>query len=257
MSLPPLDRLDALLLDLDDTILDNRSGDRGAWHAVVALVRGRQPELPASELMAAIAAQTEWFWSDPERERRGRLDIPAARRDIFGVVLKDLGQLDPELCEEAARVYAEHREASYRLFDGARAALGRLRAALPRMAIVTNGAALPQRQKLERFGLEGFFDHIQVEGEFGLGKPEPAVFHHVAERLEAAPGRCLMVGDDYRCDVLGALGSGVHAAWVDAGRAGAPPSVSPRPHARVRSLVELTGLLLGEPVQGAEPPQDR
>ena len=80
--LPRLGALDALLLDLDDTILDDRSGIEGAWAEVVSLVCARRPELPATGVAAAIESVTAWFWSDPERERRGRLDLVAARRAI-------------------------------------------------------------------------------------------------------------------------------------------------------------------------------
>lgn len=247
MGLPPRQSLDALLLDLDDTILDNRYDDRGPWQAAASLLGHRLPGLHTADLVDALVAESDWFWSDPGRERRGRLDIPAARRKIVAAVLARRG-FDGTHCEEAVAVYAERREGAYRLFAGARAALSRLRTAFPRMAIVTNGAAEPQRRKIERFALAGFFDHVQVEGEFGLGKPEPAVFRHAARCLEVSPERCLMVGDNYRCDVLGALGAGAHAAWVSPG--GAPPALPPRPHATVRSLVELTERLLGPADQG-------
>lgn len=243
MALPPLSEVGALLLDLDDTILDDRSGILGAWSAVVALVHETHPELAPETIEAGIAERTEWFWSDPERERRGRLDLMRARLEIVGAVLERLERPHPALAERAAFVYTEYREHSYRVAEGALDALERLRARLPSLALVTNGATAPQRAKIERFGLAPYFDHIQVEGEFGLGKPEPAVYRHVAERVGAAPERCLMVGDNFRCDVLGALAVGMHAAWVDAEGRGVPPAASPRAHARVRSLVELADRL--------------
>jgi putative hydrolase of the HAD superfamily len=114
---------------------------------------------------------------------------------------------------------------------------------VPRLALVTNGATRPQRAKIERFELESWFDHIQVEGEFGLGKPEPEVYRHVAASLEVRPEGCLMVGDNFRCDVLGSLAVGMHAAWIDVEGVGTPPREAPRAHATVRSLVELAELL--------------
>lgn len=243
MSLPPLANLGALLLDLDDTILDDRSGSRGAWQATVDFAVELRSELDAGALAAAIEAVGDWFWSDPERERRGRLDLLAARREIIAAALTRLDVEDGGLAARAAHRYTELREDSYRVAPGAREALERLRRALPRLALVTNGAAVPQRAKLERFGLSGFFDHIQVEGEFGPGKPEPAVYRHVAAALEVEPGACLMVGDNYRCDVLGALAVGMHAAWIDVAGGGEPPAPAPRPHGTLRSLVELADRL--------------
>lgn len=239
MALPRLDDLRAVLLDLDDTILDDRSGIRAAWTAVALLVREAHPELAVDSVLGAISQVTDWFWSDPERERRGRLDLVAARFEIVAGVLERLGRPDPPLAAAAARRYTAEREERQQLAEGALEALARLRRALPRLALVTNGAAEPQRAKIERFALAPYFDHVQVEGEFGLGKPERRVFQHVVAALGAEPAHCLMVGDNYRCDVLGALGAGLHAAWVDAEGAGRPPAPAPRPHATVRSLAEL------------------
>lgn len=252
MALPRPDRIDALLLDLDDTILDDRSGIRGAWDAVVEVAREQRPDLEAEGLREAIAATTGWYWSDPERERRGRLDLLRARVEIVAGALERLGLRDAALAEACARRYTEHRERSYRLADGAWDALRRLRRALPRMAVVTNGATRPQRAKLDRFRLVQYFDHVQVEGEFGLGKPEPAVYRHVAASLAVEPERCLMVGDNYRCDVVGALAVGMHAAWVDVEATGRPPGPAPRPHATVRSLRELADRLLSGGAQDAQ-----
>lgn len=239
MALPPLDAVEAVLLDLDDTILDDRSGIRGAWHVVIGFLHEQRPGLAPDAIEAAIAERTDWFWSDPERERRGRLDLRRARLEILSGVLARLECPDETLAGRAADLYTRHRESSCLLSEGAMDALGRLRAAVPRLALVTNGAARPQRAKIERFDLAPWFDHIQVEGEFGLGKPEPAVYRHVAASLEVRPVGCLMVGDNFRCDVLGALAVGMHAAWIDVEGVGAPPRDPPRPHATVRSLVEL------------------
>jgi putative hydrolase of the HAD superfamily len=248
MALPPLDQIDALLLDLDDTILDDRSGIREAWRSAGQMLWRAHPELAETAVAAAISDHTAWFWSDPERERIGRLDLPAARREILTGVLERLGCPDPPLAERAAWHYTELRQREQRLAEGALDSLGRLRRAVPRLALVTNGAAAPQRAKIARFELAGFFDHIQVEGEFGRGKPEPEVYRHVAERLGVAPVRCLMVGDNFRCDVLGALGVGMRAAWIDVEGLGRPREAgAAATFAIVGSLVEVAERLLGAP----------
>jgi len=244
VTLPAIGDLDALLLDLDDTILDDRSSIDHCWSAVHDLILAEDPGLVGVPLTATIAEVTEWFWSDPDREREGRLDLPRARRGILNRVLDQLGRPNPELADQASNHYAELREKTYRLADGALDALIRLRAALPRLALVTNGAAEPQRGKIERFALAGYFDHIQVEGEFGLGKPESVVYLHVATSLGAAPERCLMVGDNFRSDVLGALEAGMHAAWIDVEGRREPPLPATRPYTTVATLVELAERLL-------------
>jgi putative hydrolase of the HAD superfamily len=242
-ALPELEELDALLLDLDDTILDDRGSILGSWTSAVGFAAAEHPALEAEPLGEAIAATTRWFWSDSERERRGRLDLEAAHLEIIGGAFAKFAVVDPRLVERTADHYHAARVTSYRMASGAAKALARLRVRFPKLALVTNGAARPQRAKIERFSLTGVFDHIQVEGEFGPGKPEPEVYHHVAIQLGAAPERCLMVGDNHRCDVIGALDAGMHAAWIDVAGRGEPPAPPPRPHATLRSLAELAELL--------------
>jgi putative hydrolase of the HAD superfamily len=243
VPLPRLEDLQALLLDLDDTILDDRSGILSAWQATIEFAVAEHPDISSDGLAAAIEAVTRWFWSDPERERRGRLDLHAAHREIIGGAFARLAIVDPRLAERAAVHYAKKRESGYVMARGAAKALARLRVRVPKLGLVTNGAARPQRAKIERFSLSGVFDHIQVEGEFGSGKPEPEVYHHVAASLGVTPGACLMVGDNHRCDVVGALDAGLHAAWIDVDGRGAPPAPPPRPHATLSSLVELADRL--------------
>jgi putative hydrolase of the HAD superfamily len=235
--------LEALCLDLDDTILDSEWCVRAGWERVADLVGVRRPELERSALLAAIERTAGWFWADEERHRRGRLDLEAARFEVIAQALGELAAPDPGLAREAAELYTAFRQRELRLFAGALEVLGRLRASVPRLALVTNGASLPQREKIERFDLTRFFDHVQVEGEFGAGKPDPVVYAHVLDRLGAPAGTTLMVGDNYACDVLGALAAGMHAAWIDPTGRGQTPSPPPRAHLVLRGLAELPGRL--------------
>jgi putative hydrolase of the HAD superfamily len=126
---------------------------------------------------------------------------------------------------------------------GAEETLAALRVAVPRLGLVTNGAAAAQRAKLERFDLARHFDHVQIEGALGLGKPAARAFHHALAALGAAPERAVMVGNDFAFDVLGALGAGLDAVWIDVGAEGPPPEPAPRPYHAVRSIREVPAVL--------------
>ena len=74
MDLPP-----ALLLDLDDTILDIAESANGCWQAISvewAPTLGVSPE----RMCSAIVSARDWCWSDSERNRIGRLDLRRASR---------------------------------------------------------------------------------------------------------------------------------------------------------------------------------
>ncbi|MDJ0866031.1 MAG: HAD family hydrolase [Myxococcota bacterium] len=230
--------LQALLLDLDDTVLDGQSGLERSWRRVCEGLVERVGGVDAEAMRALLRESSDWFWADDERHRRGRLDMFEARRAIVTRALAALGHDDPELVYDATRYYCALRESDLAPFDGALEALARLRRRVPALGLVTNGASDAQRAKIDRFALAGFFDVIVVEGEFGAGKPERAVFEHATRALDAAPEASCMVGDNYRCDVLGALHAGLHAAWIEP-RGRPAPEPAPRPHPTVRSLVEF------------------
>jgi len=232
-----------LCLDLDDTILDDSWSLQEAWDLVARLVVAADPKLDVALVRQQIKRTTRWYWSDPERERARRVDLPRARHEIVTFVLEALDRPNPVIAAEAARCYTEHRTSSLRLLEGALDALARLRQQVPRLVLITNGASAPQRAKIERFELSSYFDHIQVEEEFGVGKPDPRVFESVLSRFAVDAEASCMVGDNYRCDVLGSLEVGMQAVWIERSGVQPPPSLAPRSFARLRSIVELVALL--------------
>jgi len=237
--------LEAVLLDLDDTILDNAAGLEVVWGSVARALAERLGDVAPDVMRKEIEAASDWFWSDDERHRAGRLDMPGSRRAVLGRALAVIGRPNAALADEATELYCRLRDDAMAPFAGALEALARLRERAPALGLVTNGASAAQRAKIERFDLARFFDVIVVEGEAGYGKPDRRVFERALAALDARPERALMAGDNFECDVLGALGAGLHAVWIDAVRpyrpVGSPLSrpAAPRPHATVTSFVEL------------------
>lgn len=113
-------------------------------------------------------------------------------------------------------------------------ALGRTRQ-VARMALLSNTQSFDM-EFLERLGLTPLLPNRFLSAETGFLKPEPQAFETVQKRLSLFPGQLAMVGDSWNDDVLGALGAGWTAIWVNReGRA--------RPdHDPDAELVEVTSL---------------
>ena len=92
-----------------------------------------------------------------------------------------------------AEDFAARRRAACRLFPEALDVLRHLRERSTRLALVTNGDLRHQRDKVERHGLGAFFDVILIEGELGVGKPDPVVYRRALDALRAAPADATMV----------------------------------------------------------------
>ena len=229
----------AVLLDLDDTILDDSSGVIDCWRdACNAHAVGLGAITPAAVFDAVQAASVE-FWSDPERHRIGRLDLPKARHEVVVRALKALGADASDVALRISTAYAAARHERMRPFDDAVDTVRWFRERGCRLALLTNGAHEAQRTKIDRFELEGLFDAILIEGALGYGKPDPRVYRHALDALAVAPTDTWMVGDNLEWDVGGPQKLGIFGIWIDAKGRGLPATSTVRPDRIIRSLSEL------------------
>ena len=174
-----------------------------------------------------------------ERVRRGRLDFGLAPRVILLRALAQFEIQDMPLVHRMAARYNRIRDESVRPLPGAIETLHRLKNAQLRMGLITNGSAEGQRAKIEDFALAPFFDHIQIEGEFGIGKPDARAFQHALGVLGVEPAEAWMVGDNLENDIRGAQQVGIYAVWVDTQRTGLPDGSTIRPDVTIGSVSDL------------------
>lgn len=230
----------ALLVDLDDTLLDYSGGAEVSWRETVLAVAapaGVDPE----RLVPALAETRRWFWDDPARHRQERLDMLGAWRKVAAHALARLGAPSETVAAAMAEDYAGRRRERMRLFPGVVEALAGLRARGVALALVTNGDASQQRDKIARHGLGRYFEVMVIEGEFGAGKPEEVVYRHALAGLGARPEEAWMVGDNLEWDVAAPQRLGLRVAWVDHAGGGLPPGSAVAPDRIVRSFPELIG----------------
>jgi len=230
-----------LLIDLDDTIIDD-SGNPATverlWRAACdepAVLAGLDPDA----LYQTIERYRTWYWADPERARVGRADLRAAGAHFVDQALRTLGVADPGFARRISDDYRDRRDAALCLLPGALAALQAFVARGCRLAMVTNGAASHQRAKIARFGLDQYFAHIQIEGEFGVGKPAPEVYWHALTQLGARPADAWMVGDNLEADVAAPQRLGIRGIWVDRYDDGLLPECGVHPDRVITALDQL------------------
>jgi putative hydrolase of the HAD superfamily len=228
----------ALLLDLDDTLLDYSGGVDECWAGAchrVAAPAGVDPV----RLIPQLARSRRWLWDDPVRHRMERTDMMGAWTKIVAHALAEVGAERDGLAAEVAEAYAESRWRRMALYPGVREALTCLRARGLPMALVTNGDARQQRRKIEQYELAPYFDVIVIEGEFGAGKPDEAVYRHVLGALRVPAARAWMVGDNLEWDVAAPQRLGLSAAWIDGPGRGLPDGSAVKPDRILRAFPEL------------------
>jgi FMN hydrolase / 5-amino-6-(5-phospho-D-ribitylamino)uracil phosphatase len=223
-------KVKAISLDLDDTLWP-------IWPTI------EKAEKVLHQWLVQFAPMAAALFSSPSALREIRdymavtrpelkTDLSALRRESIRLALYRAGE-NPLLAEQAFDVFFAERH-RVTLFDDAQPALEFLAARFPLVSI-SNGNA-----DLERVGLAGFFRATISAREFGVGKPDPRIFHAAAGAVETKPEEVLHVGDDATLDALGALNAGMQAAWINRADHLWPHELEP--HVKICNLTELCEL---------------
>lgn len=114
--------------------------------------------------------------------------------------------------------YGDSLLLSPQVYPGVADTLAGLKARGVPMAVCTNKPEPFVAPLLEHVGLDGYFEAVVAAGTLPERKPHPRPLLHLAERLQAQPHACLMVGDS-ETDYLAARAAGMPVALVSWGYA--------------------------------------
>jgi putative hydrolase of the HAD superfamily len=235
----------AILFDLDGTLIGESLRRRDFLAGMAARYPHWFAPLSADAAAAQLEAQFELFWSDGERHRQWRQrPLVEARRHIAEQAFAALSAAGAagataDLARAFADEFHETRQADMQCYAGAHETLAELRRRGVALALVTNGSGVSQREKIAAFDLARWFDHIQIEGEHGFGKPEERAYRHALAALGAAPEHAWMVGDNLEWEVAAPQRLGIRGIWFDYFGDGLQAGSAVRPDRVIGSLVEL------------------
>ena len=224
-------RIRAISLDLDDTLWPIWPTIERAEKALHDWLGDHAPMTAALFSNPVALRDIRDFMASSRPELKH--DLSAVRRESIRLALYRAGE-DPLLADAAFDVFFSERQ-RVQLFDDARPALERLSARFP-LVCISNGNA-----DVQRIGLGGFFRASISARAFGVGKPDPRIFHAAAGALDVRPEDVLHVGDDATLDALGAMNAGMQAAWIN--RADHLWPHEQQPHVTITTLAELCELL--------------
>jgi putative hydrolase of the HAD superfamily len=204
--------LKAIFFDLDDTLLVTDATHREAVTASCAEAARRCSAIDAGCLEAVYleVGREVWLSSDLPQIQESAVEF---RRKIWAAALERVGVRDELLTDLLAAHHTEERQAGYRLFPDALATLQCLHGRY-HLGIITNGMTEIQREKIERLGIEPYFDTILISQEVGIAKPDAGIFQRALSRVRCEPWEAVMVGDSLARDIAGARSAGLHSLWV-------------------------------------------
>lgn len=200
----------ALLLDVDDTLVDTRSS------MLAACAESAAASLPDHPAAVHTAIADDWY-ADPDglfdRYAAGELPFETMRELRYRGACRRTGVDDSGVAAYLA-AYNTAFERAQRLFDDVIPLLDRARDAGVACVFVTNSSTEHTLMKLRAVGIADRAELVTTDT-LGVGKPDPAIFRHALALAGVAADEAVVVGDTLPTDVRGARGAGIRAAWVE------------------------------------------
>jgi putative hydrolase of the HAD superfamily len=202
-------QLRGVLLDLDDTLLDQRGAVRHAVDSWLPTL-GVTPTAELHRLWVDLQEHHLIAWRERtatfSEQRRRRL------RDFLPVI--KIPYAESELDGVFEGYLAAYQQA-YALFDDVAGALDALADAGLATAVLTNGVIEQQNDKIRRVGLTGRLGPVFTAEGLGVAKPDPSAFALACAEWGLPPSAVLSVGDRHELDVRPARAAGLHAVHLD------------------------------------------
>ena len=236
----------AILFDLDDTLISPHHHRTFFWYEAIQDIwkqkraHGVSEPKDIDDLVNKIDRSAADFWSVPDRHKSGRLDIRTARFTILDNAIGSDNRYDRNTRWLIADRCGALMFDKTTLFPDAISTLKNLKLEGIKLALVTNGASEAQRAKINKFDLEQYFLHVQIEGEAGVGKPELQAYKIAMEKLNVVATETWMVGDNIDWEVIAPQKLGIFSIWRDPRGYGIlPEGTSAKPNRIITKLAQL------------------
>jgi len=259
-----LEKVKAILFDLDDTLLWDKRSVKEAFEKTCKLAEDKY-QIAASSLEEAVRKEAqslyqayetyaftqmiginpfEGLWGEfadqHESFQKMKAIVPMYRKDAWTNGLLAMGIDDKEFGAYLAEQFPAFRKESPFVYEETFAVLDELKGKY-KLLLLTNGSPGLQNTKLTITPeIAPYFDEIVISGDFGKGKPDPAIFEHAVSLLGLDVSDCIMVGDNLNTDILGASRVGMKSVWINREEK-TPETVHPT--YEIQDLLELIPLL--------------
>ncbi len=235
---PPVkfDMLDAVFMDLDDTIVDYR------YPVIVGLaqVRREVPALSNVDLGTMELEFREILRDDLQTLLDGRITAEDERISrLKKIIMKHGGDITQEDAIHLDELFMDGFWTTRTVIDGAIDLLKAFQAFDLPVIVITNGNDKTQRTTIEKLILQRYVKLLLTPNSYSEMKPSARLFQLGLQLTGANKGKTIMIGDAWYQDIQGAINAGIIPVWLNRQR-------FPRPEQReafeVNSLTEILDL---------------
>jgi 2-haloacid dehalogenase len=195
-----------LLFDLDHTLFDSDAAEAAAFDDTLRLVGAADP----SAYFDTFSAINVDLWAKVESGELSPNDVRHLRfQQLIAVT-----DLEADAAEMGDR-YVWGMGSNGDLYPGTREVMDSLDGSVT-LALITNGIGEVQRMRIDRLGIDHYFDAVVISGEVGGAKPGTDIFDIVFEQL-GGPDKetALIIGDNLGSDIQGGINYGIDTCWFN------------------------------------------
>ncbi|MFC2176005.1 YjjG family noncanonical pyrimidine nucleotidase [Bacteroidota bacterium] len=232
-----MDKIKHVFFDLDRTLWDFETNSKLALEEIYKnLNLEKCLGVPADAFIVEYKRINEIFWNEYQDGIINKAELRYAR---FEAALAYFGVKDKDLAHRIGQTYIDISPIKTALIPGAKELLSYLKPKY-KLHIITNGFSEVQHIKLANSGVEDYFDRIVISELVGHKKPSVKVFRYAEKVTKATPEQCIMIGDHYQADVIGALNARWQAIFLEPKKVGFEIS---KDCIRVKKLAEIMAIL--------------
>lgn len=201
-----------IFFDLDHTIWDFETNSLKALQQIFAEETLAERGVPSFEQFhITYKPINDRYWS---KYHNGYATKEQVRVNRFTETLAEFGVKDISLAKRMADSYVTLSPKMTTLFPDAFDILQYLQGKYS-LHLITNGFAEVQWIKIENSGLRPFFEHIIISEEVGTQKPDKQIFEIAMNRAFTSAEECLMIGDNFNTDIIGARNAGIDQVYFN------------------------------------------
>lgn len=195
----------ALLVDLDNTLLDfNKAEDRALTNTL--LQYGLKDTKEIKEEFKTINVK---YWNLFEKGEITKEELLVRRfKDFFEKYIQNPN------AKEINSYYLNQLAESGDLVEHAYEMLDEIKNTV-KIYPVTNGVYNTQVKRLERSGLNKFFEKVFVSEKIGYQKPKKEFFDYVFKNIPYKKEEVLLLGDSLTADIIGGIDYGIDTCWFN------------------------------------------
>ena len=202
-----------LFFDLDHTLWDfERSSSESLTEVYHTFKIAELGAGPLDTFISTYLRINYQLWRELERN-----EIPHGhiREHRFRLVMEELGVQTPTNYAPMEETYIELLPTKSYLMEGALDVLDYVQAKGYTLHIVTNGFDVVQGKKMQSSGIYDYFTHLITNEKAQSRKPDRRIFEYALACADAGCDECLMIGDNWEADILGAKRFGLDTVYYN------------------------------------------